>query len=186
MNKIDQIFAQRSKRNNTSTPNNSKRQDTQPPSQSPLPQQLSMSNYLTGSRKAQSSHSRSSRIPRSTRSKSSTSNERNRRYDTGFDSAGLVSGARPLTMSKLMKHDSSLDRDNKCKTDKPFTSSNFGQHVSFDIPFDVTFKKLNITSSRDINESIPSSDVILLLKPKIYQAIKFICEKKKRPDLNSI
>ena len=50
---------------------------------------------------------------------------------------------------------------------------------------DVAFKKLNITS-HDINESIPSSDEILLFKPKILQAIKFIREKKKRPDLNSI
>ena len=50
---------------------------------------------------------------------------------------------------------------------------------------DVAFKELNITS-HDINESIPSSDEILLFKPKILQAIKFIREKKKRPDLNSI
>ena len=50
---------------------------------------------------------------------------------------------------------------------------------------DVAFKKLNITS-HDTNESIPSLDEILLLKPKILQAIKFICEKKKRPDLNSV
>ena len=46
-------------------------------------------------------------------------------------------------------------------------------------------KKLNITS-HNINESIPSSDEILLFKPKIPRAIKFIREKKKRPDLNSI
>ena len=38
---------------------------------------------------------------------------------------------------------------------------------------DVAFKKLNITS-HDINESIPSSDEILLFKPKISRAIKFI------------
>ena len=50
---------------------------------------------------------------------------------------------------------------------------------------DVAFKKLNITSN-DINESIPSSDEILLFKPKILQAIKFIRENKKRQDLNSI
>ena len=50
---------------------------------------------------------------------------------------------------------------------------------------DVAFKKLNITW-HDINESIPSSDEILPFKPKILQAIKFIREKKKRPDLNSI
>ena len=53
------------------------------------------------------------------------------------------------------------------------------------IEIDVTFKKLYITS-HDINESIPSSDEILLFKPKILQAIKFIREKKKRPNLNSI
>ena len=49
----------------------------------------------------------------------------------------------------------------------------------------VAFKNLNITS-HDINESILSSDEILLFKPKILQTIKFIREKKKRPDLNSI
>ena len=38
---------------------------------------------------------------------------------------------------------------------------------------DVAFKKHNITS-HDINESIPSSDEILLFKPKISRAIKFI------------
>ena len=38
---------------------------------------------------------------------------------------------------------------------------------------DVAFKNLNITS-HDINESIPSSDEILLFKPKISRAIKFI------------
>ena len=128
MNKIDQVFAQRSKRNNVSTPSNSKRQDTQSPSHGPLPPQLSMSNYLAGSQKAPSSHSGSSGIPRSTRSKSSTSNERNRRYGTGFDDVGSVSGAKPLTMSNLMKHDSSLDRDNKREGAKPLTSSNLRQH----------------------------------------------------------
>ena len=50
---------------------------------------------------------------------------------------------------------------------------------------DVSFKNLNITS-HDINESVPSPDEILLFKPKILQAIKFIREMKKRPDLNSI
>ena len=50
---------------------------------------------------------------------------------------------------------------------------------------DVAFKNLNITSHY-INESIPSSDEILLFKSKILQAIKFIREKKKRLDLNSI
>ena len=48
----------------------------------------------------------------------------------------------------------------------------------------VAFKKLNIPS-HDINESIPSSDEILLLKPKVLQAIKFIREKQKRQDVNS-
>ena len=50
---------------------------------------------------------------------------------------------------------------------------------------DVAFKKLNITS-HDINESVPSSDEILLFTSKILQAVKFILEKKKRPDVNSI
>ena len=50
---------------------------------------------------------------------------------------------------------------------------------------DVAFKKLNITSN-DINKSIPSSDEMLLFKPKILQAINFVREKKKRPDLISI
>ena len=40
--------------------------------------------------------------------------------------------------------------------------------------------------SHDIYKSIPSSEEILLFKPKILQAIKFICKKKKRTDLNSI
>ena len=44
---------------------------------------------------------------------------------------------------------------------------------------DVALKKRNITS-HDNNESIPSLDEILLVKPKILQAIKFIREKKKR------
>ena len=50
---------------------------------------------------------------------------------------------------------------------------------------DIALKKLNITS-HDNNKSIPSLDEILLVKPKILQAIKFIREKKKRPDVNSI
>ena len=50
---------------------------------------------------------------------------------------------------------------------------------------DVAFKNLNI-SSHDINETIPSSDEILLFKPNIPQAMKYIREKKKHSDLNSI
>ena len=50
---------------------------------------------------------------------------------------------------------------------------------------DVAFRNLNIRS-HDINKFIPSSEEILLFTPKILQAIKFIREKKKRPDLNSI
>ena len=50
---------------------------------------------------------------------------------------------------------------------------------------DVAFKKLNITS-HDINKSIPSSDEMLLFKPKIVQAINFVREKKECPDLISI
>ena len=42
---------------------------------------------------------------------------------------------------------------------------------------DVAFKKRNITS-HDINESIPSSDEMLLFKPKILQAIKFVFKNK--------
>ena len=51
------------------------------------------------------------------------------------------------------------------------------ENPSYEI--DVALKKRNITS-HDNNESIPSLDEILLVKPKILQAIKFIREKKKR------
>ena len=60
MNKIGQVL----KQNNVSTPSNSKCHDTQSPSGGPLPPQLSMSYYVTGSQKAPSIHSRSSEILR--------------------------------------------------------------------------------------------------------------------------
>ena len=50
---------------------------------------------------------------------------------------------------------------------------------------EVAFKSVNIKSS-NIIESFSSSDEILLFKPKILQTIKFVREKKKCPDVNSI
>lgn len=44
---------------------------------------------------------------------------------------------------------------------------------------DVAFKSLNIKSS-NIIESVSSSDEILLFKPEILQAIKFVGEKVSR------
>ena len=93
-------------------PSHSKRQDTQ--------SQLSMSNYLASSQKAPSSHSNLSGIPRSTQSKFSMSSKRNWHYGTGFDDIGSLPGTTPLTISNLMEHASSLDRDNELEAAKPY------------------------------------------------------------------
>jgi len=127
MNKIDQVLAQRSKmRHPTSTPNNPKqRPEIQSPANTPstFVPQISMSNYLTGSHKPSSVHSSNSGIPRATRQKTNNADRNNRRYGTGFDDIDSVPSSNPLTMSNLMRHDTSLERDKK-----PLTMSNLRQH----------------------------------------------------------
>ena len=51
---------------------------------------------------------------------------------------------------------------------------------------DTVFKNLNI-SSKDKNKNEPiTSDELFLFKPKISQAIEYVCKKRKRPDTNAI
>lgn len=114
MNKIDQVLAQRQKSLNP--PAASKIASSQPPS-SFVPQ-ISMSNYLPGSTKGKPSNYRNggSRLPK----KEKASNH------PDFDD---IDSSKPLTMSNLMKHDSSLDRGKKDPA-KPLTMSNLRQHDS--------------------------------------------------------
>lgn len=127
MDKIDQVFAQRSKPRNSPAVAGSKpgsRPDTSTP-QSYVPQ-ISMSSYLTGSQKGpQSTHSSSTGASRPSRHRGGEKSDKNNpRYGTGFDD---VDSAKPLTISNLLKHDSSLDREKK-ESAKPLTVSNLRQH----------------------------------------------------------
>ena len=113
MNKIDQVLAQRQKSLNPPAAN-------KVPGSQALPSfvpQISMSNYLTGSGQPRNG---GGRLPKS---KDKASNSL--RHGT-FDD---VDSSKPLTMSNLMKHDSSLDRGKKDPA-KPLTMSNLRQHDS--------------------------------------------------------
>ena len=51
---------------------------------------------------------------------------------------------------------------------------------------DTVFKNLSI-SLKDKNKNEPiTSDELFLFKPKISQAIEYVCKKRKRPDTNAI
>jgi len=129
MNKIDQVFAQRQKNRNTPSMTSSKPGAGVQTPQGFVPQ-ISMSSYLTGSSKGpQSTQSGSSGLPRANRYKEKPTGAL--RYGTGFADVDSVSStsSKPLTVSNLMKHDSSLDRGKKEST-KPLTMSNLRQHDS--------------------------------------------------------
>lgn len=140
MNKIDQLLAQRQKSLNPSVPGVPSGGGKVPPpggSTQGVPSsnfvpQISMSNYLTGSGSHKGGHpSRNGpRQPKSSKDKAPA------RYGTGFDDVDSVSSSssKPLTMSNLMKHDSSLDRGKKepavAAVKQPLTMSNLRQHES--------------------------------------------------------
>lgn len=132
MNKIDEVLNQRSKlRNNLGGPKtNDPHPMTGPNSFIP---QISMSSYLTGSQKGTpSSYGGQSGIPRASSGhhrKRSNPSEKNSRYGTGFQDVDSAVSApfKPLTVSSLMEHDSSLGREKK-EPSKPLTVSNLRQH----------------------------------------------------------
>ena len=135
MDKIDQVFAQRSKPRNPPGLGAASKPGSRPDTSTPqgyVPQ-ISMSNYLTGSQKGpHSTHGSSSGHPRASRSRGDRGaggDKNNLRYGTGFDDVGSVSSSatKPLTVSNLLQHDSSLDRDKKPNA-KPLTVSNLRQH----------------------------------------------------------
>ncbi|XP_066910837.1 roundabout homolog 1-like isoform X2 [Clytia hemisphaerica] len=121
MNKIDQVLEQR--RKNLNTPASSQKQGAAPTPPSFVPQ-ISMSNYLTGSSKGHQSANGKPHRPKDRGPAPA-------RYGTGLDDVDSVSSSssKPLTMSNLMKHDSSLDRGKK-ESNKPLTMSNLRQHDS--------------------------------------------------------
>lgn len=130
MNKIDQVLAQRSKMRNSPAASLQSRSRDPSVANSFVPQ-ISMSGYLTGSQKGpQSTHSAPSGIPRATKYRNNPADNVHGRYGTGFqdvDSASTSSSSKPLTMSNLLQHDSSLERDKKVGS-KPLTMSNLRQH----------------------------------------------------------
>ena len=132
MNKIDEVLHQRSKIRNNASAGNTKTHDSHPLTGTPnsfIPT-ISMSSYLTGTGKGTpSSYSGQAGHPRGAHRKRSNPADKNLRYGTGFqdvDSASTVP-FKPLTVSSLMEHDSSLGRDKKEAT-KPLTVSNLRQH----------------------------------------------------------